>query len=319
MKLFIFLLLSVLFSTISVYPQKTRERKEYSYGLSENKKDVFRYLRKHYFVLRKDKKKIHGPLIYYHSNGNKKLEMAFIEGDKHGIIKGYRWKDSSIFFSGLYENDLRQGTWKYFGNDGRLKIEGNYIDNKKSGKWTIHESDSVRIEYNYSDDLKNGPYLVYFNNKIIIEGNFLNGELDENINFYYTEKKYETDSIFGVVEKKPNFYWIEKDLGDFEKKYGSEALLKEFYSISYGSYLYSNIQITNEIRENRIADVCYIKFDIDKAGRVSNVTVMEGLHDEIDRQLVKLIEETKYWSPGLIDGNPVNMSVILPFKYSQAF
>ena len=49
-----------------------------------------------------------------------------------------RWRTGEVKeFEGMYKNDLRDGMWKYYFDDG-LKIEqGKYKDGKKEGEWLI--------------------------------------------------------------------------------------------------------------------------------------------------------------------------------------
>jgi len=55
------------------------------------------------------------------------------------------------------------GHWKYFYNDGKLRMDGNYIDGKKSGEWKIYYPNKrIKATGIYKQDEKNGTW-KYFN------------------------------------------------------------------------------------------------------------------------------------------------------------
>ena len=44
---------------------------------------------------------------------------------------------------GNYLNDSKAGEWKYFDNDGNVRIKGNYLEDKKIGPWFYYKKDTL--------------------------------------------------------------------------------------------------------------------------------------------------------------------------------
>ena len=66
----------------------------------------------------------------------------------------------------MYKNDLRDGMWKYYFDDG-LKIEqGKYKDGKKDGEWLIFfeklENEVIHEVITYENGIRNGQYTRYY-------------------------------------------------------------------------------------------------------------------------------------------------------------
>jgi periplasmic protein TonB len=64
---------------------------------------------------------------------------------------------------------------------------------------------------------------------------------------------------------------------------------------------------------------CYLKFIVDTAGRISNVTVIKGISDcpECDAEAVRVIENMPLWKPKKINGKPVNACVNFPVTFQH--
>ena len=58
-----------------------------------------------------------------------------------------------------------EGHWKYYYNDGKLRMEGDYLKGEKNGIWTIYyPNGKTKATGAYSKDKKKGPW-KYYNSK----------------------------------------------------------------------------------------------------------------------------------------------------------
>ncbi len=106
------------------------------------------------------------------------------------------------------------------------------------------------------------------------------------------------DSIFGVVDKMPEFIGGEKKIFTFLKQtiqYPAEALKK------------------NE--QGRVI----MRFVISKTGKVENVEVIKGVSQSIDNEALRVIKLMPNWTPGEQNGEKVAVYFTLPvmFKFTS--
>lgn len=65
--------------------------------------------------------------LWHYENGTKYIEMVVINNIRNGYYKEYR-EDGKLSDEGLYENDLRQGEWIHYNNNGTI-VKYRCVDN----------------------------------------------------------------------------------------------------------------------------------------------------------------------------------------------
>jgi len=86
---------------------------------------------------------------------------------------------------------------------------------------------------------------------------------------------------------------------------GTDALYKNIY----GNFNYPQQDI-----DNGNQGMIYVKFVIEKDGSVSNVTILKGLNERLDKEAIRVVKELPNWIPGRNGGRPVRMYFNLPLK-----
>ena len=166
------------------------------------------YILKDIFSFLSEKLKL--KIIIYNKDLQKKLDIniedykriggIYKEGEKNGKGKEYCISTDIMIFEGEYLKGKRNGKGKEYYSNGKLKFEGEYLDNKRwkgniynyNGFNTLYqlnnEKNNIVKEYNcdgklifegeYLNGLRNGKGKEYssFNGKLIFEGEYLNGE-----------------------------------------------------------------------------------------------------------------------------------------------
>lgn len=79
-------------------------------------------------------------------------------------------------------------------------------------------------------------------------------------------------------------------------------------------YLLENFNYPTFARENDIQGQMRVAFDIDEEGNVSNVRIVDGTHETLEKELIRTIESMPTWEPALKYGFPAKCTVELPFK-----
>jgi antitoxin component YwqK of YwqJK toxin-antitoxin module len=98
--------------------------------------------------------------VYQYSNGLCSLHKEYNKYEK--LVLEEELKDG-----------VRNGSYKRYEN-GTVKEEGTYLNNKKNGLWTLHSYNGKEV-YNYSNDTKEGEYKEYSGDVVVKEGQYSNG------------------------------------------------------------------------------------------------------------------------------------------------
>lgn len=112
----------------------------------------------------------------FYPDGKLKLEGSYQNDKKNGTFRQYDQNGNQV--SGLiYSNDIllaegqidsigrRQGPWKIYYRDGKLRAEGSYINGLKDGPWQyLFPSGKLEQKGSYKDDLPYGNWQWYYQN-----------------------------------------------------------------------------------------------------------------------------------------------------------
>ena len=110
-----------------------------------------------------------------------------------------------------------------------------------------------------------------------------------------TEKEVVEDkTIYSFVEQNPEYP------GGVKKLY---------------EYLASHIEYPRMARDNGIEGTVYLKFVVDKNGKVSDVKVQRGIGAGCDEEAVRVVSTMPNWTPGRQNGAAVNVYFTLPVKF----
>lgn len=104
----------------------------------------------------------------------------------------------------------------------------------------------------------------------------------------------QTQEIYSVVDQMPEFP-------------GGTPALMEFLS--------QNINYPASAKEAGISGRVFISFIISDKGDVKDVTIMKGLHADMDNEAVRVIRAMPKWKPGVHEGKNVNVVFNLPIHF----
>ena len=124
---------------------------------------------------------------------------SYKNNQKEGYWKEY-FENGKLKSEGYYKNGIKNGYWKNYNQKDKLETEGNYINGLKEGMWKKYWENSVNLKSkcNYTNNLKNGTLIEYIknnntkNNDIYRKIEYKNGIRDG----YYQEFKSNKSSIF---------------------------------------------------------------------------------------------------------------------------
>lgn len=102
------------------------------------------------------------------------------------------------------------------------------------------------------------------------------------------EKTHE-ELIYQIVEVMPKF---------------------SIYEDSLSNYLYLKTKLSGGTK-----GIVYVKFIIDKTGKIINPEIVKGIDEFTDENALKIVREMPNWIPGKNNGENVNVLYSLPIKF----
>ena len=139
---------------------------------------------------------------------------TYHEGNQTGLHQKYD-ESKIVLLEEELKDGVRNGSYKRYEN-GKIKEEGTYLNDKKNGEWTFYNQNILFEIVNFKDGEKSGVYKKYNGDVVIKEGGYQNGlkggewkEFDDSGNITL-ESAYLNDTLNGVY-----------------KKYNGEVVIKE--------------------------------------------------------------------------------------------
>ena len=166
--------------------------------------------------------KMYGKGEIYFKNGNMKYIGEFVNDKKEGIGK-YFFSDREFFFIenkkkfylekgdyyiGRWLNNTMNGKGQLYLNDGRIKYEGDFVNNKFQGHGKYLFEDGQYYIGQFFNDMQHGKGKIYDkNDKLIFEGDFINDHIEGNGKFYFKDGNYFIGHfIKGEIQGKGKIY-----------------------------------------------------------------------------------------------------------------
>jgi protein TonB len=147
------------------------------------------------------------------------------------------------------------------------------------------------LTYN-NDKLHGNIYTYYQNGQIKRKETYLNDSL-------LTSNCYGIDGNDTLYYKLSTMPLFNKGVGSILKFLGKHLVSPDYE------------------RKNNIEGRILVKFDVTVEGKIKNVRILENNVDSknFENEAKRIIQMFPDWSPALFDGEPVEMSVTIPFSF----
>jgi TonB family protein len=266
----------------------------------------------------------HGVWRDYYSDGKLKLEVEFFPNGDQPRIMTFNdpdgkpriqngtgdWEElvelvsgEKIFIKGKYKNYNKDGEWVQESPPGKILITESY----KKGKVTKYDYNTTGVYNDYSlplpwkfleteafDATKNASFEIYPALKLIT----VNGRVRRKpLRVDHTVQ----DKVYELVDVQP------------EVVGGLTAMVK---------FIGNNIKYPVLARRTGIEGVVFVEFIVDVGGKLRNIKVLKGISLELDEEalrVVDLMNKELPWSPGMFNGQPVNVRFVLPIKFTLGY
>lgn len=90
---------------------------------------------------------------------------------------------------------------------------------------------------------------------------------------------------------------------------GKEALIKS---------IFSEIKYPEEAKKEGIDGKVLIEFVVDKFGNITETKVIKGVGHGCDEEAIRVVKMLKSFKPGLNEGKPVNVKMVIPIAFKLA-
>lgn len=247
---------------------------------------------------------------------------------------------------------LNGGFTYYQKSPTKLVIKGQFTYNVPTGTWIITKENEI-VKYvflGFSDFDALRGYKAYYSYKIIKEN--MNGEAEEidrrNIEFY---KHYDLldgwkvgelrseELIYKALVDLMARLWL-CPLRDSQKINPVEFLIPEslgaqfcedliiytgekvdtpaeFPGGAYGlvKWKSNNLNYPENALRNGVEGMVLINFIIDKDGSISDIELQKGVHPDLNREAIRLVNSMPKWQPAMKDGKYVRQYYHLPISF----
>lgn len=86
-------------------------------------------------------------------------------------------------------------------------------------------------------------------------------------------------------------------------------------SLNINEFLSNNLKYPSHAKEQNIEGKVIVKFVVDSAGNIVNVTVPRSVHSSLDSESIRVVSMMPKWKPGKQNGKAVNVYYTIPISF----
>ncbi len=205
--------------------------------------------------------------------------------------------DGKLFMDGYYLNGLKNGKWIILENNG-IYVEGIYKKNKKEGLWSSKKNSQLISEFNYKGDLLHGPFSIFDSIGIeTISGVYHKGVVDIDSLKYFVP----------VIIKEPHLMDCSSLIFENDRDHCTLQKINETIS-RYARY-------PNYSKEKGIDGIQEVELKLDEKGKIYAIEILQEISQDITEEIQRVIKLLPEFIPKKINGLPVKSSYILPISF----
>lgn len=119
--------------------------------------------------------------------------------------------------------------------------------------------------------------------------------IDPSQTYGKVNEEIKNSEVYSIVDKMPSYPHGERELGGF---------------------IAHNMRYPKEARQQGIEGRVLCSFIVAADGTITNIEIVQGLHDELDKEAVRVLSLMSKWNPGIKNGEKVNVKCLLPIDFS---
>lgn len=213
--------------------------------------------------------------------------------------------DGAAATEGTYERNTLVGAWQTSSNGQPLEA-GVYDDGLRVDEWRQHyPNGQLKSLFTYVGGEELGTYALYDTAGVVLDtGNSMFGERYTAL----APAEFEERRGRAVIDEFPCFGTCDPNVSRAEQTVASGEAVS--------AYIRDNLKYPEEVRPYAVSGRVNASVTIDATGRVAHVDVVNGLCAPIAAEVERLLSEMPDWRPGTKNGQPAEVSVLIPFSFS---
>jgi TonB family protein len=219
-------------------------------------------------------------------------------------------------------NDIiLQGLYTIYFTNGKPKELFTYKSNLIEGKYKRWNEEGILLLEGYCEKNELKDSVKVWNNKgeVIPAGTI---EFDKAVVTYMEVKMGYKSSINAPVPpgsfSAETDYYFKTDTADtFEecKLYTFAEIMPAFPNDGFQRYLQKNINYPSLEKEANIQGTVYVSFIVTRKGTITDVKCIKDVSSGLSKEAMRVIKSMPQWTPGMINGKPVNVRMVQPIKF----
>jgi TonB family protein len=85
-------------------------------------------------------------------------------------------------------------------------------------------------------------------------------------------------------------------------------------SAHFIKWIQNNFTYSREVLEKQLSGKIYVQFVVESDGTLSNIKIARGLDPDLDNEMIRVVNSSPLWTPGLINGDSVSVVITLPVE-----
>lgn len=230
-------------------------------------------------------------LAHMYENGN---------GVEQDYSKAFEW-----YMKAARKNSVRAQSSVAFFYDEGMGVEQSFVE---AAKWyqKAAENNDGASQYNLADMYTNGIGVEKDYDKALeLYRKAMTNGVREASREISKVTALKNSQAAGNANHGDNLYINPSVMPEYPG--GNSAVLK---------YLNENIVYPKSARENRVEGRVVVSFTIKKDGYISDPEVVRSVSPDLDNEALRVISEmTARWTPGYVNGEPVNVRYSIPINF----
>ena len=84
---------------------------------------------------------------------------------------------------------------------------------------------------------------------------------------------------------------------------------------AFQQWIADNVRYPFEASDNNQSGTVVAQFTVDKEGKITDVKILRSVDPILDAEAVRVIESAPSWTPASHEGEPIEVSFVLPVKF----
>ena len=85
----------------------------------------------------------------------------------------------------------------------------------------------------------------------------------------------------------------------------------------FDEYIAKNIKFTQYDKDNRVQDINFVRFIVEKDGTLSHLQPLRSCSPDAEKKSIRLLKASPKWIPAMSGGKPCRVYFTVPIRYMQ--